>query len=113
MAKYRLKRAHYLEGDFLLMGDMENEHLGDEKGTIVGDGTGYPVKWPTLDMEPLDDEAREMIEKEKRRIEMDSGTMTPIEDGTPLNEYEKDYVPGTNNRRRPPREDGASVSRSQ
>lgn len=111
MAKYRLKRAHYLDGDFYLNGDMENEHLGEEKGEIVGDGTPYVVHWPTLDMEPLDDEARAMIEKERERLVLDQGAMNPIEN-IPLNDYEKEYVPGSNQRRREMRPHGATVSRS-
>ena len=107
MAKFRLLRAHYLPGDKYLLGDLETEHLGEEKGTVVGDGTQHEILWPTLDMEPLDDEARELLEKERRRLELDTGMMEPVEQ-LPLNAYEKDYVPGSNQRRRPALQHGAS-----
>lgn len=111
MAKFRLLVAHYLPDDKWLPGDKENEHLGDEQGTIVGDGTPHRVVWPTLDMEPLDDEAREMIEKERARLEANAGSMNPVED-LPLDSYEEEYIPGSNARRRPPKPDGASVART-
>jgi hypothetical protein len=111
MAKSRLLRAHYLPDDKLLPGDMENEYLGDEKGVIVGDGTPHRVVWPTLDMEPLDDEAREMIEKERARLEANDGSMNPVEQ-LPLDSYEKEYIPGSNTRRKAPRPDGAPVART-
>lgn len=107
MAKYRLKSAHYLEWDVWLPGDKENEHLGDERGIIVGDGTPYKVKWPTLEMEPLDDEAREMIERERGRLVANDASMNPVEDLALDNAWEKDFVPGFNTRRREPRPDGA------
>jgi hypothetical protein len=75
MARYRLKSAHYLAGDKWLPGDAENQHLGDERGTIVGDGTDHEVKWPTLEMD----------------------------------QYEQNYVPGLNVRRKKPAADGAPV----
>lgn len=108
MAKFRLLRAHYLPDDKYLLGDLETEHLGDEKGAVVGDGTPHRILWPTLDMEPLDDEARELIEQERRRLELDAGSMTPVED-LPMNEYETNYIPGSNQRRRPAREHGTPV----
>ncbi len=110
MAQFRLLRAHYLPDDKYLLGDMENEHIGDgiAKGTIVGDGTPHRIDWPTLDMEPLDDEAREMIEQERKRLEVDSGTMRPVDD-LPMNEYEQNYIPGSNIRRRPARPHGSPI----
>lgn len=108
MAKFRLLTAHYLPDDKYLLGDKETEHLGDEKGTVVGDGTPHRIDWPTLDMEPLDDEARELIDKEKKRLELDAGEMNPVEN-LPLNDYEKNYIPGSNQRRAPMRPHGASV----
>lgn len=108
MAKFRLLRAHYLPDDKYLLGDLETEHLGEEKGTIVGDGTPHRIDWPTLDMEPLDDEARELLEQERKRLEMDAGMMNPV-DNLPMNDYEQDYIPGTNARRRPMKPHGASV----
>lgn len=114
MAKFRLLTAHYLPDDKYLLGDKETEHMGEERGTIVGDGTPHRIDWPTLEMVPLDDEAQEMLEKEKKRLEMDTGAMNPVE-RLPINgvdDYEKDYVPGSNVRRRPMREHGASVART-
>ena len=110
MAKFRLLRAHYLPGDKWLPGDMENEYLGDERGTVVGDGTQHNVRWPTLEMEPLDDEAREMLARERERLEMDAGTMTPVDD-LPLDTYEAMYVPGSNTRRKAMLPDGSPVVR--
>ncbi len=53
---------HYLPEDKLLPGDLENEQfLGPERGTVVGDGTPYPIKWPTLEMVALDEEAEAML----------------------------------------------------
>jgi hypothetical protein len=110
MAKFRLLRAHYLPGDKWLPGDAENEYLGDERGTVVGDGTPHNVRWPTLEMEPLDEEAREMLERERERLEMDAGIMNPVEN-LPMNSYETMYVPGSNVRRRAPLPDGAPIAR--
>lgn len=107
MAKFRLLRAHYIDGDKWLPGDMENEHLGEEKGTVVGDGTPHKIKWPTLEMEPLDAEAEALIEKERERLIADSAA--PPVDSLPMNDYEKEYTPGFNTRRTPSRPDGASV----
>lgn len=106
MAKFRLLRAHYLPDDKYLLGDLETEDKGEEKGTVVGDGTPHRIDWPTLDMEPLDDEAREMLARERERLEIDAGTMNPV-DELPMGAYEKDYIPGSNIRRRPMREHGA------
>jgi hypothetical protein len=110
MARYRLKSAHYLAGDKWLPGDAENQHLGDERGTIVGDGTDHEVKWPTLEMEPLDAEAEEMIEREKARLAANNAAMNPL-DELPLemDQYEQNYVPGLNVRRKKPAADGAPV----
>ncbi len=108
MAKYRLKSAHYITGDKLLLGDTEFSHLGDERGTVVGDGTEHVIKWPTMEMEPLDDEARSMIEREQKRLESNAATMNPIE-SLPMDSLEQEYIPGFNTRRRPAKPDGASV----
>jgi hypothetical protein len=108
MAKYRLLRAHFLPGDKWLPGDLESDTPGLERGTVVGDGTEHPIRWPTLEMEPLDDEARAMIDKERARIEANDGAMDPVE-ALPLDSYERQYVPGSNARRTPPKPDGATV----
>jgi hypothetical protein len=107
MAKYRLLSAHYLEGDHWLPGDKENDQLGEQKGTIVGDGTPYKVKWPTLEMEPLDEEAEAMIGLEQARLATNEASMNPIEDMNLEDGWEKDFVPGFNTRRREPKPDGA------
>lgn len=107
MAKFRLLSAHYLEGDILLNGDKENEHLGDEKGAVVGDGTPYKVKWPTLEMAALDEEAEVMLEKERERLAKNDASMNPVDEMSLEDAWEKDYVPGSNKRRRDPLPDGA------
>ena len=110
MAKYRLKSAHYLTGDVYLLGDAETQDRGYEMGTIVGDGTPYKVQWPTIEMEPLDDEAREMIAKEEERLRLNGAAMNPIE-ARPVgaDEYEQNYIPGFGQRRREPKPHGAPV----
>jgi hypothetical protein len=110
MAKFRLLRAHYMPGDKWLPGDMENEHLGDEKGTVVGDGTPHLVRWPTLEMAPLDEEAAALLDRERERLEMDAGTMTPVEQ-LPMNSYETMYTPGSNMRRGAVRPDGSTIAK--
>lgn len=107
MARYRLLSAHYLEGDVLLYGDKENEHLGEEKGVIVGDGTPYKVKWPTLEMHPLDEDAEKMLEKERARLVANDASMNPVDELNLEDAWEKDYVPGSNLRRRDSLPDGA------
>lgn len=109
MARYRLKSAHYIEGDKYLPGDTENEAQGPEKGTIVGDGTPHVIKWPTLEMEPLDEEAEKIIEKERERLTKNDAVMNPIEKLDLENAWEANYVPGLNIRRREPKPDGAPV----
>lgn len=95
MAQYRLLTAHYIDGDKWLPGDKENEYMGDERGTIVGDGTEHKVRWPTLEMAPLDDEAREAIAREEARIAANQASMTPVEDlALRMDDYETRYVPG-------------------
>jgi hypothetical protein len=112
MAKYRLRTAHYLPEDKLLPGDLENEQFhGPERGTIVGDGTPYPIKWPTLEMVALDDEAEAMLEKERERITANNASMNPIEELS-LDAYETEYVPGFNTRRKEAAADGAPVKRT-
>jgi hypothetical protein len=118
MAKYRLLMSHYLEtGDgtqsVLLPGDKENETVtGPEGGTVVGDGTLYKVHWPTLYMEPLDDEARDLIRREEKRIADNRGALDPVE-ALPISDsdkYEDLYIPGFEGRQRKPAlPHGASV----
>ena len=117
MAKYRLLSAHYLEiqdgtQSVYLEGDKESVTRGEFMGTVVGDGTPYRVKWPTLEMEPLDDEAREMIAREEKRLADNQGVMNPVDD-LPIgpDNYEKMYIPGFEGRqRRTPLPDGASIA---
>lgn len=113
MAKFRLLSAHQLRhnqyshaGDMWLPGDKENEHLGDEKGTLVGDGTPYPVVSATLEMIPLDEEAEAMIEAEKERLAKGAGTMNPIDQLSTImqanrDDYEERYIPGFDGKQRP------------
>jgi hypothetical protein len=110
MAKFRLLRAHYLPDDKYLLGDQELESTTgkEDAGTVVGDGTPHRITWPTLDMVALDEEGEAMLEKERERLNMDAGTMDPIEQ-LPMNAYEQEYIPGTNQRRRSARPHGASV----
>lgn len=102
MARFRLLHAHYFPGDKLLLGDFEQEQFG-KQGEVVGDGTDHPLYWPTIFMEPLDDEAREMLAKERKRMKDNEGVIDPVE------ELELEYLPGSNVRRREPRPHGASV----
>lgn len=94
MARYRLKSAHYLENDYLLMGDKENEYRGDDQGTIVGDGTPYKVRTPTTEMVPLDEEAEAALAAEFERVQR-NGSMNPVE-RIPLqmDDWETRNVPG-------------------
>ena len=116
MAKYRLMSAHHLEamdttrGSSVVLGDKEMEQVvGElERGTVVGDGTPWRVKWPTLEMVPLDDEAEAALEKERERLQINDGVMDPVEN-LPLDSYEKNYIPGLNIRRREPLPDGTPV----
>lgn len=99
MAKFRLLTAHYLPGDKWLPGDAENEQFrGPESGTIVGDGTPHPIKWPTLEMVALDEEAEGMLEKERERLVANAGSQRPVEELS-MDMYEQQYVPGSNMRR--------------
>lgn len=121
MARYRLKSAHYITGDKYLLGDTEMSSVpipigwtpkpgqdADHRGEIVGDGTEHEVKWPTLEMEPLDDEAKDMIEKEQERLAANNAAMNPVENlSLEMDSYEENYVPGLNVRRKPAKADGA------
>ena len=119
MAKYRLLQAHELESQdgtqrAWLEGDQETLTRGDLLGAIVGDGTPYRVRWPTLFMHPLDKAAEAMIEKEKERLEINQATMNPI-DALPINpdEYERRYIPGLEGiTRHPAKPDGAPVGKA-
>lgn len=98
--KFRLLSAHYIDGDKWLPGDKENEHLGDEKGTIVGDGTPHPIKTPTIEMAPLDEEAEETLERERERLTHNSAagqaTMIPVDQLalTIRDDFEQRFIPG-------------------
>lgn len=114
MAKFRLKVAHQLrhsdlKSDVWLPGDKENEHLGDEKGTLVGDGTPYPVLSATTEMVGLDPEADESIRQEEIRLTRAQASMNPI-DHLPntlrdifsaRDDYEDRYIPGFDGKPRP------------
>ena len=104
MAKFRLLTAHQLrnnelKADVLLLGDKETEHLGDEKGVIVGDGTSYPIINATLEMAALDDEAEGMLERERERLMRNNASMNPV-DQLPVvlalgrDDYDDRYLPG-------------------
>src|SRR5215469_5327417 len=94
MAQYRLLIAHELvmAADPAMRcwvpGDAEME--GEGSGMIVGDGTPYRVRWPTVHMVPLDAEARELIRREEQRIAANSGIEVESDDS-----YEDHYVPGS------------------
>jgi len=104
MARFRLRNAHCLQNVEMktpvwLPGDTDNEHLGDEKGTIVGTGTAYPIESATTEMVPLDAEAEAMLAAEEERLARNGGTMTPVDQlpgTTGGDDYEDRYVPGTN-----------------
>jgi hypothetical protein len=68
MPRYRLLSAHYSEENKWLPGDKEMSDQGEEKGTIVGDGT--PHLWtrdPTPDMVGLDPESEKLVAKARKR----------------------------------------------
>ena len=113
MARYRLLSAHYIDGDKLLYGDKENITFGDEKGTIVGDGTEHVIRWPTLEMLALDADAESMLDKERERLAANQASMTPVENlALNMDDYETRYVPGYPNARRGEViEDGAPAPR--
>lgn len=105
MAKFRLKTAHVMrhsmfESEVLLTGDKEAEDAGrTEGGALVGDGTPYKVESATLFMEPLDDEARAMIEVEEQRLAATGASMNPLELlsrqlSIPQDDFEKRFIPG-------------------
>jgi len=50
--RFKLLSKHYFPGDLLV-----------DEGTIVGDGTPYPVTQPSNAMDPLDDEAQAAVDK--------------------------------------------------
>ena len=131
MARFRLRAAHYLDNVEMktpawLPGDTDNQHLGDERGTVVGTGTAYPIESATTEMVPLDAEAEAMLAAEQERLARNGGTMTPVDQlpGTTQgqgdlargrDDYEDRYVPGSN-RPRPrsaPRPDLAQKGLSQ
>ena len=108
MAKFRLRSAHQLRNselktDMWLPGDKETEHLGDERGTLVGDGTLYPVVHATLEMVALDEEGEEMLQREQVRLSNNHASMNPVDQlpitlqqllGTERDDYDDRYVPG-------------------
>lgn len=114
MAKFRLLSAHQMHNsvynsDVWLPGDKENEHLGEEKGTLVGDDTPYPVVSATLEMIPLDDDAEVFMEKERERLARGAASMNPVDQIPVLmqalnagqDDYEKRYIPGFDGKQRP------------
>jgi len=113
MAKFRLLAAHQLrnsdlKADVLVLGDRETEHLGEERGTLVGDGTSYPIVHATLEMLPLDNEAEAMLDVERDRLASNSASMNPV-DQLPVmlaggrDDYDNRYVPGFPGTARPQR----------
>lgn len=115
MARFRLKTRHVLrhqqyESEVVLDGDKEaaDAGMGEEKGMIVGDGTPYKVHSATLEMEPLDDEAKRMVAAEAKRLEDAGTTMNPIEQlakaiSVPNDDFEKRFLPGFPGTPRPQR----------
>lgn len=85
--RYKLNIPHFLEGDRYV-----------EAGAIVGHGTMFPVRQPTLEMEPLNDAAKREIEKEEERLSVANATMNP-EENIP-DDYDERYVPGFNRKRK-------------
>lgn len=119
MAKYRLLSAHYLEiqdgtQSVWLPGDAEmmfDKNGGETAGTVVGDGTPYRVRWPTLEMAALDPESEMMLEKERERLRINDAGMNPV-DMLPIGDtFEQRYIPGFNTQRGPGLPDGAPVVR--
>lgn len=107
-AKFRLRSAHFLPNDIWLPGDNENIAKGDEMGSLVGAGTPYQINWPTLEMEPLNEEAKQWLELERQRLTMNDASMNPIDD-LPVDDYEANYIPGLNLRRKAPAPDGTPI----
>src|SRR5215204_6057546 len=114
MAKFRLLSAHQMRNnifntDVWLPGDKENDHLGDERGTIVGDGTPYPVVSATLEMAALDEEAEAALEVERERIARGAASMDPVGQLPILmdalnagrDDYDRRYTPGFPGQQRP------------
>ena len=115
MAKFRLKAAHHMRNsetktDALLNGDRENEHLGEERGTVVGDDTLYPVVHATMEMVALDSEAELMLHAEEERLSRASASMNPIDQlpvtlrqalGVDRDDYDERYIPGFPGTQRP------------
>lgn len=108
--KFRLRSAHYFPGDVWLPGDKENESFGDDRGTVVGDGTKFPVfsilaeerpkdaMTPTTEMEPLDEEAEQAMEELREWLAAGGRVVNPVEalplGGEPVDDYDKRYLPG-------------------
>jgi hypothetical protein len=111
MARFRLRTAHALynreinNAPVVVNGDQENEHMGPDKGTIVGTGTPYPIVSATQEMIPLDEEAEQMIAAEEERLARAMATMNPLErlpmTLEPRDDYDDRYVPGFPGTRRP------------
>lgn len=108
MAKFRLLHAHQLrhaelKSDVWLPGDKENEHLGEERGTLVGDGTPYPIECPTVQMVALDPDGENMLEAERGRLSHNETSMNPLDHlpttlaqlfGGGRDTYDDRYIPG-------------------
>lgn len=118
-ARYRLRSAHYIDGDKYLLGDVDVRDVDErfppeegqtrtERGTVVGADTDHVIRWPTLEMEPLNAEAEHMLGLERKRLETNTATMNPVDD-LPLgmDEHEKRYIPGFPGQRREMVPDGA------
>lgn len=111
--QFRLKSAHYFPNDMYLPGDRET---GDN-GTVVGDGTRYPVvkfserkpgdMTPTIEMEPLDEDAEAALEEERERLaSVDGGVLLMEQLAQQLqtmqvsDPHDAKYIPGFGNTRR-------------
>lgn len=118
-ARYRLKSAHYIDGDKYLLGDVEAKDVDERfppeegqtrtnRGTVVGAGTKHVIRWPTLEMEPLNAEAEHMLELERKRLEVNTASMNPVDDlPLAMDQHEKRYIPGFPDHRREIVPDGA------
>lgn len=114
--KFRLRSAHYFPNDKLLLGDNETADKGEEKGTIVGDGTEWPMcalsapvagaMFPTIEMIALDEEAEEALAEEEGRLRANMAAMNPLDKlpmqmgaAASMDTFEERYVPGFNVKR--------------
>jgi hypothetical protein len=118
-ARYRLRSAHYIDGDKWLPGDVDVKDVDErfppeegqtrsDRGTVVGAGTDHVIRWPTLEMVPLNAEAEHMLELERKRLDTNTASMNPVDDlPMEMDQHEKRYIPGFPGHRREIVPDGA------